>query len=185
MISIQLARELPTYQRPSCRIYVPTFFDNTRLVEIGMFIDESIVSCRGQLLHHQPARRMYVAKTFGSSSKNNNWKEKEKKNVRIAIARLFALHVNAIRVKKNSFSPYLVWAFLVLLIDRGPKKFPFLKICHTNPTKMKLATVIPYLKRTLYHVMYFFYSADFSIFSLEISHLCYIKKCRYRLHFNT
>ena len=51
---------------------------------------------------------MYVAKTFGSSSKNNDWKEKENKNIRIAIARLFVLHLNAIRVKKNPFSPYSV-----------------------------------------------------------------------------
>ena len=32
----------------------------------------------------------------------------------------------------------------------GGKKGPFLlpKFCHTNPTKMKLGTVIPYLKKT-------------------------------------
>ena len=34
----------------------------------------------------------------------------------------------------------------VLLTDEGvTKRLPFLKICHTNPTKMKLGTVIPYL----------------------------------------
>ena len=29
----------------------------------------------------------------------------------------------------------------------GGKKAPFLKICHTYPTMMKLGTVIPYLKK--------------------------------------
>ena len=29
----------------------------------------------------------------------------------------------------------------------GGKKNPFLKICHTYPTMMKLGTIIPYLKK--------------------------------------
>ena len=35
------------------------------------------------------------------------------------------------------------------------------------------------------HVTYTLSSADISIFSPEISKSCYIKKYRYRLHFNT
>ena len=30
----------------------------------------------------------------------------------------------------------------------GGKKSPLPKICHTYPTKMKLSTIIPYLKKT-------------------------------------
>ena len=46
--------------------------------------------------------------------------------------------------------PYSGWAFLGLLTDRGNKKpqSSLPKICHTNPTMMKLGTVIPYLKKT-------------------------------------
>ena len=32
--------------------------------------------------------------------------------------------------------------------ERGVKKPPFLKICHTYPTIMKFGAVIPYLKKT-------------------------------------
>ena len=35
------------------------------------------------------------------------------------------------------------------------------------------------------HVTHNLSSTDISIFSLEISKFCYIKKCRYRLHFGT
>ena len=47
--------------------------------------------------------------------------------------------------------------------------------------------VIPYLKKTqkyINHVIHSLSSADISIFSLEMSNFCYIKK-RYRLRFNT
>ena len=55
----------------------------------------------------------------------------------------------------------------------------------THPTMMKLGTVIPHLAKNIQkrykscdiHL-------DISIFSLEISNLCYIKKHRCRLHFN-
>ena len=53
---------------------------------------------------------------------------------------------------------------------------------------MKLGTVIPYLKKI--QKIYESHdtslsSADVSIFLLEISKVCYIKKYRYRLHFDT
>ena len=62
------------------------------------------------------------------------------------------------------------------------------KICHIYLTMMKLATVIPYLKKI--QKIYESHdtslsSADVSIFLLEISKVCYIKKYRYRLHFDT
>ena len=63
----------------------------------------------------------------------------------------------------------------------------FSKICHTYPAMMKLSTVIPYLKKNqknMNHVTHPFSSADISIFSPEISKFCYIKKCKYRLHFD-
>ena len=53
---------------------------------------------------------------------------------------------------------------------------------------MKSGTVTPYLKKTqkyMNHVTHPLRSADMSIFSTEISKFCYIKKYRYRLHFNT
>ena len=58
----------------------------------------------------------------------------------------------------------------------------------TYPTMMKLGTVIPYLKKI--QKIYESHdtslsSADVSIFLLEISKVCYIKKYRYRLHFDT
>ena len=52
---------------------------------------------------------------------------------------------------------------------------------------MKLGTVIPYLKiikkiwKTREQPLR---SVDISSFSSKISNFCYIKKCRYRLHFN-
>ena len=65
---------------------------------------------------------------------------------------------------------------------------PVPKICLTYPTMMKLGTVIPYLKKI--QKIYESHdtslsSADVSIFLLEISKVCYIKKYRYRLHFDT
>ena len=52
----------------------------------------------------------------------------------------------------------------------GLQKGPLPKICHTNPTKMKLETVIPYLKKTqkiyepqTHHLI----SADISIFFIR------------------
>ena len=64
---------------------------------------------------------------------------------------------------------------------------PVPKICLTYPTMMKLGTVIPYLKKI--QKIYESHdtslsSADVSIFLLEISKVCYIKKYRYRLHFD-
>ena len=35
--------------------------------------------------------------------------------------------------------------------DGGGRKTPLPKICHTYPTKMKLGTVIPYLKKIQKH----------------------------------
>ena len=70
----------------------------------------------------------------------------------------------------------------------GGQKGPLLKFCHTYPTKMKLETVILYLKKTLKymnHVTHLLSSANISIFSSEISKFCYIKKYKYRLHFGT
>ena len=65
---------------------------------------------------------------------------------------------------------------------------PLHKICHTYPTIMKLDTVIPYLKRTkkyMNHNTHPLSSPNISIFSSEVSKICYIKKYRYRLHFDT
>ena len=69
-----------------------------------------------------------------------------------------------------------------------PKRSPLPKIRHTYPTMMKVGTVIPYPKKI--QKMYEprdkpLISADISIFSPEISKFCYIKKYRYRLHFDT
>ena len=56
------------------------------------------------------------------------------------------------------------------------------------PTIMKFATVITYLRKIqkyINHVSHPLISADISIFSLEMSTFCYIKKYRYRLYFGT
>ena len=66
----------------------------------------------------------------------------------------------------------------------GPKMAPFPKICHTYPAMMELGTVIPYLKK-MHHVTHPLSFADTSIFLLEISKFCYIKKYRYRFHLDT
>ena len=58
----------------------------------------------------------------------------------------------------------------------GPKRSPLPKICHT------FSTVIPYLKK----IQKIYESLDtLPYFCWEISKFCYIKKCRYRLHFRT
>ena len=58
---------------------------------------------------------------------------------------------------------------ILLLTDKGGerKRPPLPKICHTYPTKMKLGTVIPYLKKIqiyMNHVTHPMSSADISIF---------------------
>ena len=64
------------------------------------------------------------------------------------------------------------------------KNAPSLK--YVAQTMMKLGIVIPYLKKI--QLVYKLPdapldSADITIFSLEISNFCYIKKCRYRLQY--
>ena len=63
----------------------------------------------------------------------------------------------------------------------GKKAPPLHKMCHTYPTKMKLGTVIPYLKKA----QKIYGSADINIFSSKVSKFCYIRKYKYRLHFGT
>ena len=68
----------------------------------------------------------------------------------------------------------------------GQKGHPYPKICHTYPTIMKLGTILSCLKKIqkkppMKHPMSF---GDISIFSPEIINFCYIKKYKYRLHFN-
>ena len=71
--------------------------------------------------------------------------------------------------------------------EGGPKVL-LPKICHTYPVMMKLGTVIIYQKK----IQKIYESCDtalefcgISIFSPEISKLCYIIKYMYRLHFDT
>ena len=67
-------------------------------------------------------------------------------------------------------------------------KPPLPKTCLTNPTMMKLGTVILYLKKfqKLYESLDTpLEFADISIFLPEISKFCYIKKYRYRFHLDT
>ena len=70
---------------------------------------------------------------------------------------------------------------------KGPKSPPLRKNFHTCPKIMKLGTVIPYLKKiqkiyqSLTHPLS---SGDISIFSSEINKFRYVKKYRYRLHFD-
>ena len=66
----------------------------------------------------------------------------------------------------------------------GCKNDPLPKICRKYPTLMKLSTIIPYLTN-INHVTHPLSFADISIFSPKIGNFCYIKKCKYRLHFNT
>ena len=51
-------------------------------------------------------------------------------------------------MKSDCFNPLQDGSFRGLLMDGGGKKSPLPKICHTYPTKMKLSTIIPYLKKT-------------------------------------
>ena len=69
----------------------------------------------------------------------------------------------------------------------GSKKTPLRKTCHTYPTMMKHATIIPYLRK----IQKIYKLRDTPLefcwhqhFSPEISKFCYIKKYRYRLHFD-
>ena len=67
------------------------------------------------------------------------------------------------------------------------KRLPFPKICHTYPAIRKLAQVYLTSKRSKKYINPMTHplsSADICIFSPEISSFCYIKKYRYRLHFN-
>ena len=65
----------------------------------------------------------------------------------------------------------------------GVKKASLPKICLAYPT-IKLGTRIPYLKKAQNHVTHSLSSADISVSSPEISNFYYIKKYRYRWHFN-
>ena len=70
----------------------------------------------------------------------------------------------------------------------GPKRGLLPKIRHAYPTMMKLGTITPYLKEIQKHINHGTHrlnSADITTFSPEISNFCYIKKYRYRFHFNT
>ena len=63
--------------------------------------------------------------------------------------------------------PYLGWAFLRLLTDRGLKGSPIPKICHIYPAMMKLGTDIPYIneiQKYINHTANPLISADISIF---------------------
>ena len=71
----------------------------------------------------------------------------------------------------------------------GAKAPSLPKICHTYITMMKLGRVISYLiskiKKCMNHVTHPLISTDIIIFSLKIRKSCYIKKYRYRLHFDS
>ena len=58
---------------------------------------------------------------------------------------------------------------------------PLSKICQTYHAMMKFRSFEKYVN----HVTHSLSSVDISIFSLEISKFCYIKKYRYRLYFDT
>ena len=69
----------------------------------------------------------------------------------------------------------------------GCRKALFSKICHAYAAMMKLGTLIPYqekIQKYINHGMHPLSSADISIFSLEITRFWYIKKYRYKLHFD-
>ena len=71
----------------------------------------------------------------------------------------------------------------------GGKKASLPKICH-YPTIMKYSYTLPKEDQEIYEAHdtpldISMSSADISIFLLEISRFCYVKKCRYRLHFYT
>ena len=90
----------------------------------------------------------------------------------------------------NTTWNYLPNIFSALLSDRGAEMPPppLLKICHTYPKMIKLSTVIPYLTK----IQNIYKSRDIPIkfcwhqyFFTKIGNLSYVKKYRYRLHFNT
>ena len=61
-------------------------------------------------------------------------------------------------------------------------------LLRTYPAMMKLGTLIPYLKKIkkyMNHGTHPLSPANISIFSPEIGKSCYIKKYRYRIHFDT
>ena len=70
----------------------------------------------------------------------------------------------------------------------GPKRPPLPKICHTYSTMMKLCTLIPYKKKNQNTGTSHDTPLEFcwhQHFSPGICKYCYIKKYRYRLHFDT
>ena len=70
------------------------------------------------------------------------------------------------KVRLKSLSLFRVDLFGAAHGWGGTKKPPSLKICHTNPTMMKLGTVIPYLRRSkiyINHVTPTLNSANISI----------------------
>ena len=72
--------------------------------------------------------------------------------------------------------------------QRGSKKAPFPKICHTYCTMMKLDTVIPYLKKTQKineSRDTLFESCWHQHFFTGNQQICYVKKYWYRWHFDT
>ena len=64
---------------------------------------------------------------------------------------------------------------------RGPLPY---KICHTYPTMMKLGTTLLKEDPKIMNVKHLLSSAGISIFSLEISNFCCIRKYKYKLHFD-
>ena len=90
---------------------------------------------------------------------------------------------------QSKIVPQFRWAFSGPLTDGGAKSPspPLRKISHIYLTMMKLATVTTYLKK----IQKVYESRDIPLafhwhqqFSTEISKACYIKKYRYRLHFD-
>ena len=83
--------------------------------------------------------------------------------------------------------PYSEWAFSGLRKDgREAERLP--KICHIYLTMMKLSRVIPYLKKIKKYMKKRDAPLDFcwhQHFLSEINKFCYIKKYRYKLHFDT
>ena len=88
-----------------------------------------------------------------------------------------------------TFNPIQDGSLSGLLTDGrgGVKRLPTLKSVTYFPTMITLGTVTIYLKKIkkyINHVTHALSFAGMSIFSSEISNFCYIKKYRYRLHFN-
>ena len=97
------------------------------------------------------------------------------------------LSVLSVFLSFRSSKPYVFRSFDASKGGGEPKRLPFLKSVTYFPTMMTLGTVTIYLKKIkkyINHVTHALSSADISIFSSEISNFCYIKKYRYRLHFN-